>query len=107
MNEERTIPYSEGIYPDKDWDKVEIPFSEDCIADKETAVQFADVILEGFQKRGSFENYSAQEVFLDTEDGIWIVSYWEEKPGVVIVGGGFNIAFRRDDCTVIKMWVEE
>lgn len=100
----REIIFTEGVWHDKEWNKLEFPFENDCIPDKETAIILTKVFLENFQRQNYFTNYVAQSVFYDTEDRIWIVSFSESKdyPGAV-----FSIAIREDNAEVVKMWVEE
>lgn len=100
MNE---ITFQEGVWSDKDWEKVEFPFEKDCIPDKETAVNVTKLFLGKFQQQNYFINYVPQSVFYDTEDKIWIVSFSEgDYPGA-----DFTIAIRRENAEVVKMWVGE
>ena len=45
-----------------------------------------------------------QQVFFDTQDEIWIVSFWENNE---MVGSDFSIAIKAENAQVIKMWVGE
>ena len=99
------IEVTEGIYPNKNWNEIMFPISDPCIPDKETAVSLAQTILVNFQKKGKFIDYVPQYVFYDTQDHIWIISFWKDIEGYI--GASFSIAIKEDDAQVIKMWVDE
>ncbi len=99
------VEYTEGIFQQKDWENLEVSFDRDCISDKQTAISIGKALLLNFQNQGYFPNYELQTVFYDTEDGIWILSFWESKDNYV--GSDFSIAISEKDGQVIKMWVGE
>lgn len=94
------IGYSEGIYVYSD----EISFNKTPIPDKESAVNIAEAILLNFQNQGYFLDCIVQTVFYDTENNVWIISFWEDNNGV---GACFSIALKADNAEIIKMWVGE
>ena len=98
------IIFTEGVWPDKDWENVEFPFEKDCIPDKETALSITGVLVTKFHQQSCFINYAPQSVFYDTEDKIWIVTFVEspDYPGACV-----SIAIRKENAEVVKMWVEE
>lgn len=104
MNESN-ITSSKGIYSNKDWDTLELPFSAECIPDSETAIAVTKNIVMSFQKEGKFLDYVPQFVFFDIEDNIWIVSFWPNIDGYI--GSSFNIVIKKDNAQVVKMWIEE
>ena len=101
--------YREGIWYNKDWAAIEFPVEEDCVPDKETAVAVSRIYLERFQQQGYFIDYTLLEVFYDTVDRIWIITFSESKfsEGTYYIGACFSIAIRRENAEVIKMWVGE
>lgn len=99
------IEVTEGIYPNKNWDDIMFPISETCVPDKETAVSLARNMIVNFQKNGKFIDYVPQSVFYDTQDHIWIISFWEDIEGYI--GASFSIAIKEDNAQVVKMWVDE
>ena len=99
------VEYTEGIFKKKDWENLEVSFDRDCISDKQTAISIGEALLLNFQNQGYFPNYELQTVFYDTEDGIWILSFWESKDNYV--GSEFSLAISEKDGQVIKMWVGE
>lgn len=105
MNE-KNIKYSEGVYLDKNWDEFETTYNEFCINNKNTAIKMATIILEGFQENEVFRNYVPQSVFYDTNDKIWVVSFWEGE-NTNSDGPDFNIAIKAENAQVVKMWCGE
>ena len=99
------IKYDEGVYPRKDWENLEVAVEEKCVSNKNTAISIGNAILLNFQDQGYFPNYVLQTVFYDTEDEIWILSFWEDN--VNYPGSDFCIAINKSDGRVIKMWVGE
>jgi hypothetical protein len=101
VNKEDTysaVLYEEGSYDKTHWESSGY-MSGDCIPDKNTAIRIAVVILENFQNDVQFKNVVVQKVFFDTQDKIWIVSFWEDG----MIGGDFEIAMRADNAQVIRM----
>ena len=96
------VHYEEGIY-DKGWGRAVGNLDRICIPNKDKAIKIACSIFENFQKEGEFKNYVVQEVLFDTQEKIWIVSFWAKHDETVIaVGGGLSIVLRADNAQVIK-----
>ena len=105
---ENKTTYKEGIYTNKNWDVIEFPIEQDCIQDKETAIIAAEIFLliERLQDEAQNLSFRPTEVFYDTEDMIWIVSFSPFQNGMLIPGDSYNIALRKNNAEVLKMWVE-
>ena len=102
----KEVNFEKGIFEYKDWDEEECTLKVDAVPDKETAVSIADIIFKSMQKEGRFKNYTMQRIFYDEEDEIWIVSFWEDK-GIDYDVPDCNIAFRKSDAKVLRVWVGE
>ena len=100
---QQEIPYSEGAFDE--WNQIEFPFNETCVPDQETARKICDIIVSNYQEQGYFEHYSAQEIHHDTENSIWIITYWDNSTDAI--SATFSIAIREKDAQVVQMWVNE
>ena len=103
-NEVQNYEYQEGIYADKDWDNTFATYTGDVIPDKETAISIAAIIFSQIQKNGIGQAYVLKNVFFDTEDSIWILSFGEAAN---IPGSCYNIAIRKQTGEVLRMWAGE
>lgn len=99
------IKISQGIYRDKNWDNYEFPINEICVPDANTALAIAEVILSNYQNQGKFKNYYPQTIFEDTQDQIWIISFYPNTTNYI--GATFNIAIKKEDATIIKIWLTD
>ena len=109
-NEKETIVYESGIYHNKNWSETIGTYSErDVIPDKETALKMAKAIFDGMDKSEAMQEYVPQVVFYDTQDEIWIVSFWEdwEDPNQITIGGDCSIAMQKKDGKVLRIWFGE
>lgn len=97
------VSFDKGIYQNKDWDELKFSVDDDCVPDKETAISIAESIMAHYHQKGHFEDFVTQSVFYDTEDEIWIVTFYE--PTINQTGSAFNIAIRKNNAEIIKMWV--
>lgn len=97
------VSFEKGIYPNKDWDELSFSIDDDCVPDKETAINIAESIKAHYQQKGHFEDFVTQSVFYDTEDEIWIVTFYESTTNQT--GSAFNIAIKKNNAEIIKMWV--
>ncbi len=104
-NGETEPNFSEGIYPDKNWNNIEFPINDIVIQDKETAINIAYAIFLQFQNQGEFPGYTPELVFHDTEDDLWIISFWEDKEG--LLGSDFTVVLNAENGEVVKMWIGE
>lgn len=102
------ICYEEGIYSDKNWDMIQTPIERDCIPDKETAIQIAKIFLLIESRQDEAQNllFDPTMVFYDIKDMIWIVSFSPFQNGMPIPGDSYNIALRRNNAEVVKMWAD-
>ena len=98
------VSVSVGVYDNKDWDNMQPDTVDDiCVPDAITAVSVAKSLMERVQRDLYFPNAVPVDVFFDTEDQIWIVCFSDLLPNEA--GEGFNIAIRKDNAEVVKMWV--
>ena len=75
--EENEIDFRAGIYYDKFWETECIEDSDYCvIPDEEAAVRIATAIYQKLPIR----TYTAQAVFYDEEDEVWIVKFYYPIP---------------------------
>lgn len=86
------------------WNEIEFPITKDCVPDHTTAIDVTRSIVSGFQKDGMYPKYSPQSVFFDTEKQLWIVTFY---PNDNQEGACLNIAIKKDDAQVVKMWVQD
>jgi len=108
-DDEQKIDFKVGVFDNKRWDEKMGTADVDCVPDKDTAIQIANTISYTFTKEREPEKYEIFSVFYDKQDSIWIVSYGivPPKKGQIIFGGGFNIAIRKKDAKVLRIWFEE
>ena len=79
-----------------------------AVTDIDTAVEIAVSIFNGIERKRIHEGQKVQYVFFDTEDEVWIVSFWKDRgygPYAMIAEGSFNIAIQKSDAKVLRMWV--
>ena len=105
------VSYESGVYHDKDWTETEPgTYQGPAIPDKETALHIATAIFGGMEKSEEAKVFTAQKVFFDTEDEIWIVSFWKEPElpnDMLCVGNDCSIALQKSDGEVLKIWFGE
>ena len=105
--ENDAIQYQSGIFHDKNWDKTIGTYTGGAvIPDAETAVKIAEAVFDGMKKSQSALEYTVQSVFFDTEDEIWIVSFWRNS-NEAFLGGDCSIAMRKEDGKVLRIWFGE
>ena len=76
-NEETEMDFRTGSYYDKFWETECLEKTDYCvIPDKDAAVKIATAIYQGLPIR----TYSAQAVFYDEEDLVWIVEFYYPIP---------------------------
>ncbi len=101
------VSYESGVYHDKDWTETEPgTYKGAAIPDKETALHIATAIFDGMEKSEEAKAFTAQKVFFDTEDEIWIVSFWEEPAlpdDMLRVGNDCSIALQKSDGKVLRI----
>ena len=100
------IEYESGSYHDKNWDETIGTYKEAVISDKDTALAVAQAIYDGMEKSDDADKYTAKYVFYDNQDEIWIVSFGEDSSSTNL-GGDCNIAIRKADGKVLRIWFGE
>ena len=103
------IEFERGIFYNKNWNEKVGTYEQDVIPDEHTAIEVAIQIFNGMKKNSKVEKYVPQSVFYDEIDGIWIVSFWEEKEvdEMFTVGDDCSIAMKRKDGQVLRIWFGE
>jgi len=92
--------------PEKNyWENADSPVLDDCLDDVETASSVAKLILARFQRKGLFSGYSLQYIEYQSDPEIWVFSFWDGDSNET--GASFNMAIRKDNAQVLKMWVSE
>jgi len=103
------IKLETGVYSNKNWDEKMETANLDCVPDKDTAIKIANVITNRYTKGRAYGKYEITSVFYDNQDGVWIVSY-DDIPAdknMKVVGGCYNIAIRKKDAKVLRIWGDE
>lgn len=106
-NEEKpVVEYRTGIYYDKNWDEQVGTYHGDVIPDEQAAVAVATQIFNAMEKGSDTDGFTAQSVFYDEQDSVWIVSFWEESDQVTL-GKDCSIAMQKSDGKVLRIWFGE
>ena len=100
------IAYKEGVYYYKNWDETIGTYTKDAIPSKQAAIEVASAIFKEIQINESYKNYTAQSVFFDVDDNIWIVSFWDNKY-TSHAGSSYSIAIRMKDAKIMRIWFGE
>lgn len=104
------IKIQSGEYHNKIWnnDNNQNVLDMECVPDKESAIQIANIIFGNKQKQGFFEDYKLQSVFYDVNDLVWVVSFWpSSENGILYAGSDFNIAISKNDAKILSIWCGE
>ena len=120
VNTDKTVKYEEGIIrpDDRLWERYSYfskthgewyPFIDeiDLVPDKETAISLAELLFETIKKEMNLTNYELKKVFLDTEDKIWLITYYEyhsQQTDYII--GNVCIAIQMSDAKILAIWIE-
>lgn len=100
------IKYETGDYFDRNWTEDENIYAEAAVPDKETAIGIAKAVFNGMEKSEEAREYVPQAVYYDEDDGVWTVSFGKESEEQ-LCGGDCNIAIRKSDGKVMKIWFGE
>ena len=100
------IKSDSGIYYNKNWEEAYGTYQGSAIPNENAAVQVADVIFNNMRKSSTAEGFRPQSVFFDTEDEIWIVSFWEPNNDLS-TGNCCSIAIKKNDGKVLRIWFTE
>ena len=103
---DRIVDVKTGVYHYKDWTDSVGTYTDPLIPDSETAVLIGDAILSAIQGTGLAKDFVLQQVFFDEVDEVWILSYWEERD-VYVDGNDCNIAIRKSNAEVLRVWFGE
>ena len=99
--------FQSGVYYDKDWDSSLGTYQGDTIPNPETALAVAQAIYNAIPGEGSVGRIPIG-VFFDEPEQIWIVSFgYPPYNGVYTLGGGCDIALRKSDGQVVRIWFTE
>ena len=103
------ITFQTGVYDNSNWDDQFGTYHGDAIPDQQVAVNVASQIYEGMEKSSEEKDYVPQYVFFDEQSEVWIVSFWPEwsETDEIILGGECNIALRKADGKVMRIWYTE
>ena len=103
------IQFDTGVFQDKNWTEKLGTYDQDVIPTKEVAVEVATQIFKGMSKSSKLEKYVPQSVFFDEVDNVWIVSFWESQNNneLLSVGNDCNIAIRKNDGQILRIWFGE
>lgn len=108
QKENDMVEYKTGVFYDKHWDETEGTYTGDAIPDEKTALKIAQAIFDGIATNQTVNKYVPQKVFYDSQDEIWIVSFWENSiQDVLTVGGCCSIAMQKKDGKVLRIWFGE
>lgn len=105
-NAKTEITYKTGTF--KDYNKKSNVIYEDvAIPDKETAIAIAIAIFKTIPKTANTQEYIPQEVFFDTENEVWIVTFANTNPQNKSEKGRWRIALNKEDSSVYLVWFEK
>ena len=99
-----TPVYAEGVLENKNWESEAGSYFGDCIADSKAATDVADAIFHNLALPQAYDEYTVLSIFYDTQDAIYIVSFGKAS---LQLGGGVNIALRKSDAQVLRIWFDE
>ncbi len=77
---------------------------EDKYTDKDTAVSIAYAEIEKLQQNGIREGDVLQYIFFDTEDEVWVMSFY---PNGNELYSTYQIAVSKQTGEILKMWAME
>lgn len=101
------IKYESGNFYDKNWSETIGTYKvEAVVPDEETALKIAKAIFDGMEKSKEVQEYVPKSVFYDNQDEIWIVSFAKNSSQITL-GGDCNIAIRKKDGMVLRIWFGE
>lgn len=100
------VKYESGDYHDKNWSETLGTYAGVAIPDKETALEIAEAIFNGMDKSKDAQEYVPKSVFYDTQDEIWIISFWKDSDEITL-GGDCSIAIQKKDGKVLRIWFGE
>ncbi len=114
VEERENYTYKEGIHDDRPWNATRIKIinalphlPQKVISTPEQAITTATEAIKQQSKSGTCP-YDLCEVFYDTEDQVWIVTYTEPdlEPGTFL-GGCYEVAISKNNGKVLEIWAGE
>lgn len=109
-NSNDSVTFNSGSYFLKFWNITDYnTYDYDAIPNKETALAVAKEIWEGIPKSNRKQQYTAQEVFFDEEDEVWIITFGDDVPsaGPISTGNCCSIAIQKKDSKILSIWFGE
>lgn len=110
-SDEDNIPafIESGVFSEKYWDDPALSYDFVAVPDANVALEIAEAVFDAFKDKGygAVSGQVPQSIFFDTEDEVWIVSFWENQTGDVMkTDGDFNIAIQKSDGRVLTTWID-
>lgn len=110
-NTNKLVEYKSGVYSNKKWEETTGTYQKDVVPNKDVALQIANTIFDGMEKNSNTESLTANSIFYDEEDEVWIINFAipdnEAEDGSMIVGGDCNIAIQKKDGKILRIWFGE
>ena len=102
------VKFETGVYHNKNWDDPVLTYEGNVVPDEMAAIRITSAIFEGI-RTAEQRDHAPQLVFYDEQDEVWIVCFWDKVDdfGNPIVGGDVNIAVRKADGKVLRIWLGE
>ncbi len=96
-------------YENWEMDQLSDFLHEDLVQTEESAIAIANAIVQSVIGEQEWKRLALTNVWEDVERNVWIVSYdpVSEDTDSIMTGGRVNIAIRKHDAQVLKMWAEE
>ena len=100
--------FSSGIYFDKTWiynNETPGTYHGIVVPDEQTALSIATAVFNGMEKSTEVQDFTAQAVFYDEEDRIWIVNFAKEDthPYLKTLGNDCSIVIQASDGKILKI----
>lgn len=98
-------------YAYENWEKDQQSdfLQEDLVQTEENALAVANAIVKIAIGEQEWKKLYLANVWEDVDKGVWVISFdpRNEDSDTIITGGRVNIAIRKHDAQVVKMWAEE
>ena len=112
--EEALQKTSSSVLPDKYYEayweevkRIQPPPSESVVPDEKVAKGIAEEIFKSLCPDLIERGYVFQKIrYIETDD-VWIVTFFPDANNVKTFGGDWNIAIRKKDCEVIRIFIGE
>lgn len=87
LTSNKDIIYGEGQFEEDPDAQPGYLYDGDVLPDKDAALSVATAIFENMDKPEEIKDHVPQMVYLDVEDNLWIVSFWEKEYGPNMLDG--------------------